>query len=223
MVDYESAFKRPFSDLKKLLLAILFNLLPIVNFIAYGYFLEVAKSSGGKKLAALPDWRDYGNLFVNGFKALVIAVVYALPLIVVMSSLMFSGMFSGLGSNWLSGGMMSPSYMMAGFGYWMVLIMIFALASAYVIPMAVLNFAMSNDFSRGFKFGEVLNKAFTSEYFVVWLVSILYSAVVGAVFGVVLRWVPFVGRAISGAITGITMFTLLGSAYLALGPVGKKK
>lgn len=222
MIDYESAFKRPFSDLKKLLLAILFNLLPIINFIAYGYFLEVAKSSGGKKLTALPAWKDYGSLFINGFKALVIAVVYALPLIVVMSGMMFSGMFSGLGRSWMYGGMMSPSYMMAGFGYWMILLVIIGLASAYVIPMAVLNFAMSNDFSRGFKFGEVLNKAFTSEYFVVWLVSIIYSAVLGAVFGVLLRWLPFVGRAISGAITGITMFTLLGSAYQSL-PAGRKK
>lgn len=211
MVDYETAFKKPFSDLKKLLVAFLLNIVPIVNLLVYGYFLEVAKTSGGKKPStSLPDWKNWGNLFVNGLKALVVSLVYALPLIAVAVVLSLALGISFRTSSWSE---------FAGFGSWLGLLLIFALAFAYFVPSAIVSFALSGKFSKSFEFKEVLRKALTREYFVVWLVSIVYSAVLGALLGLI----PFVGKALAGAVSGITMFSLFGEVYPTLGMPEKMK
>jgi len=44
MVDYGEAIKRPFSDVKKLLIGIVIQLIPIVNFMAIGYQLKCANA-----------------------------------------------------------------------------------------------------------------------------------------------------------------------------------
>lgn len=218
MVNYEVAFKRPFSDLKKLLIAVLLNILPIVNFVVYGYFLEIARSSG-KKAAALPEWKDFGKLFLNGFFALVIGLLYLLPVIAVMAILFASAHISML--SYMHGGPSFESFAPAfsGLGVWLLLILVLLIALAYILPLAVLSFALTGEFSSAFELGRIVKKTLTSEYFVVWLVSIVYSAVLGGLLGLV----PWVGKAAAGAVTGITMFTLLGEIYPTLGSATETK
>ncbi len=207
MTDYETAFKKPFSDVKKLLIAMVLNIIPIVNFFVYGYFIEVAKSSANKKtIGILPEWKNWGSLFVNALLALVISLAYALPLILmafIVGFKVFLGMFTGDIVNLAA---------LSGMGAWLVLVLLYGFFFIYVLPSAILSFAFSGKFASAFEFGNVLRKAFNAEYFVAWLVSIVYSAIASVVLG----FIPYVGRAIGGAITGITMFTLLGEAYSSL-------
>ena len=80
MVNYNIAFKRHFTDIKKLIIGLIIGIIPIVNFIATGYHLECAKTAMNKKFK-LPDWKNFGKLFVNGFLASVITFIYLLPAI----------------------------------------------------------------------------------------------------------------------------------------------
>lgn len=220
MVNYEEAFKRPFSDFKKLGLSILLNIIPIVNFIVYGYFLEVAKSSGSKKTShILPEWKDYGKLFLNGLFAFVIGLFYLLPLFMVMAIAFATAKISMFA--FMSGGSSMQGMLpaMATLGLWALLILVLLLATTYFLPSAIMSYAVSGEISSAFEFGNVVKRALTHEYFVVWLVSIVYSAILGGLLGLI----PYVGRAVGGAITGITMFTLLGEVYPTLGSVIVKK
>lgn len=217
MTDYETAFKRPFSDVKKLVIAMLLNIVPVVNLLVYGWLLEVARSSGNRKnVSTLPDWKDWGKLVVNALLALVVSLAYALPLLLVgliVGFRMFASMFTGQMMMWSA---------LSSMGVWLVFLVIYGLFFIYVLPSAILAFAFSGKLSSAFEFGNVIKRAFNVEYFVPWLVSIVYSALAGAVLG----WIPWVGRAVAGTITGITMFTLLGEVYPSLGsskPLKRKR
>ena len=221
MVDYEVAFKKPFSDIKKLLLAIVLNIIPIVNFIVYGYFLEVARSSNGKKPSdVLPEWKNYGNLFISGLFSFVIGLFYLLPLFVVMIIIFAAAHVSMLA--YMQGGSSIEGLLpaaVASLGLWALLLLVLLVTTAYFLPSAILSFAITGEVSSAFELGSVVKNALNKEYFVVWLVSIIYSAVLGGLLGLI----PYVGTAVAGAVTGITMFTLLGEVYPNLMPVKEHK
>ena len=66
-----NAVIRPFTDFKKLLIGILLNIIPVINFFALGYLLECGRTP--KK--DLPEWKNFGDFFVEGFFAAVIALI----------------------------------------------------------------------------------------------------------------------------------------------------
>lgn len=84
MVKYAEAIKRPFSDWKKLGIGGLMYLIPLVNIItglfAYGYGLLCAKTAKEKKL---PEWKNWGDLFVKGLLAAIIGIIYFIPAAIV--------------------------------------------------------------------------------------------------------------------------------------------
>lgn len=82
MVDYGEAIKRPFSDVKKLLIGIAIQLIPIVNFMVIGYQLKCARYAMNKKYE-LPEWTEWKDLFINGLKVWIICIVYLLPGVII--------------------------------------------------------------------------------------------------------------------------------------------
>ena len=81
-------FKFPFSDsrwFQKLLmggLLVLANLIiPIIpSFFLIGYYYQISQRIiKGDGVAALPEWDDWGKLFVNGFKYWAASFIYNLP------------------------------------------------------------------------------------------------------------------------------------------------
>src|SRR3989344_7690417 len=83
--NYLGAIKRPFADFNKLLIGVLFLLIPIVNiatgFFVRGYRLEAAKNYNKK----LPEWRDFGKLFVRGLLSWVISIIYLMPAFILLA------------------------------------------------------------------------------------------------------------------------------------------
>ena len=77
MDNYVGGIKRPFSDVKKLVAGVVFNIIPVVNFLALGYILESGKLSIKKK-GNLPEWNEVGHYFNLGFKGAVIAATLEL-------------------------------------------------------------------------------------------------------------------------------------------------
>ena len=49
VANFGEAIKRPFTDLKILLIGIVLSIIPIVNWFTFGYFLECARTTGKKK------------------------------------------------------------------------------------------------------------------------------------------------------------------------------
>jgi len=79
-MKFEKAIKRPFEDILKTVIMSLLSSIPIINFFAFGYGMEVARSTWKKK--KLPEWKNWKDLWVRGFYAFVIMILCSLPLLI---------------------------------------------------------------------------------------------------------------------------------------------
>jgi len=207
MVNYTLAIKRPFTDFKKLLLGILFSLIPIVNFIAVGYQLECGKTSM-KKVLTLPNWKNnIWNYFLNGIKSIIILIVYSIPVLIVLAISIGVNIPSFIKSLSTTGAPNISTLLSFGSGIFIAIIL--AAIIAYIAPMAVLNFINNWTFNDAFKFKEVFRKVLTKKYFLAWIITIGYGILIGTVGSLI----PFVGATISGFIAAITQYTILGEVY----------
>ena len=209
MVNYGEAFRMPFTDLKKLLIGIVLQLIPIVNFISFGYQLECAKSAMEKKFE-LPEWKKWLNLFVKGIIGFVISIIYMIPAIIILllvAASLFSVLTSGLVGG--MGRMSAVSGMFSTLGITAIIVFILLLISIYIIPSALMAYVKNGNFTSAFKFGEVFKKALNLNYFLIWIVAMLYYLILSGVLSII----PYIGTSIGAFIAGVTSMSLFGELY----------
>ncbi|HEX55492.1 MAG: hypothetical protein DRO94_03775 [Candidatus Altiarchaeales archaeon] len=204
MVDFSNAIKRPFTDVKKLCIGTLLELIPIVNFIVTGYQLRCAKSAMNKDFK-LPEWENWTDLFVKGLTAIIIGFIYSMPIILILVLSMGGAMMSFIG---LSGREAAAGgFLSLGIGTFLGLLIL--ILTIYVIPLAVLAYIEKDSFYEAFDFDKIARKARKKDYFVAWIVMLVYSFVISAVLSIV----PIVGLAIASFASGVSMMTALGEIY----------
>jgi len=203
-MEYIDAIKRPFSDFKKLLLGWVFSVIPFVNLIAFGYQLECARKPG----KTLPDWKNYGQLFIKGLLSVVIWMIYSIPVMLVF--------FFIAGDALLTLANLSEfnpetflSEMIQSVGTALIIVMILGILVAYIGYYAIVSYAAKYRFKDAFDFSKIFKGAFTKEYFFGWIVGGLYSMILGFVGSLI----PFIGPGIAGFISGVAFLTILGDVY----------
>ena len=172
-MDISEGLKFPMKDkdwTKKVIIGGILNIVPIVNFISYGYSLEVMKLViSGKE--TLPEWDNFGSKFIRGLVGIIISVIYLIiPIIVMM-------IFISMGHR----GLNIVGILVGG-----ILMIIFGFA----IPMALANYVAKDSFGAAFEFSEIINriKSVFGEYLVCYIVVIVLSLIVGAI-----SVIPFIG------------------------------
>ncbi|MDD5650516.1 MAG: DUF4013 domain-containing protein [Candidatus Nanoarchaeia archaeon] len=203
-MDYEYAIKRPFEDLKKLLIGILLNILPIINFFAMGYVIESTKLTLEKK-KTLPEWTNWKKLFVNGLLSFAMGLIFALP------GIIFAGLGLGLG---VIKGLLTKSVLEGvetGGPLLIAAIILFFIAS-YVMPLAIILFAKKLKFMDAFNFSEIIKKIFTGKYALIWLITMIINLVIVGV----LSAIPLIGSAISTYLSAMITLTLFAQTYLEI-------
>jgi hypothetical protein len=79
MIDLEKAARFPTADSewkRKVLIGGLLNIVPIINFLAIGYAYMVFRKAFERGPMDLPEWEDWGKLFLRGVVLFVIALIY---------------------------------------------------------------------------------------------------------------------------------------------------
>jgi hypothetical protein len=190
-VNYTDAVKRPFADFLKLVIGALLSIIPVANFMVIGYVLSAGELSlTGKK--ELPEWEDWGDLLTRGFLAWLISVIWVLPVIILGMIMLAVG----------SGGETAGAIVI------IISILISMFILSYIIPLSLLSFIEKDCFSAAFDFKTIFGKAFTSEYFVAWLlVSLIRTALLILAF-----IVPFAILAYM-YVSGIFAYTAYGEIY----------
>ncbi len=201
MVDYKEAIKKPFTDIKKLVIGIALSILPIINFFAVGYSLEVARSTLNKK-KTLPDWEKWRDLFVNGLLVVIISIVYFLPTLIAFMLSLAYGISAGLASEDILGGLFAA-------GPFMIIAGLLFLLAAYLLPVSIINFVKQNSFKEAFAINLIFKKAFTVKYLGAWIISAIITLALGFVFGLI----PIIGGAIGSFISGIIVMTIYAQVY----------
>ena len=240
MADYGKALKRPFSDIKNLIIGIALSILPVVRWFSLGYIL---KNSGVTKekidTSKLQDWDNWGDIFIKGLLATAIKFLYILPALIIlligagtaifsiMSDLMAKNIITKSTLESLSSGgdaamnafmqklqanlpMMMPGLIKAS--PVIIFAILLSIFLAYLIPIAVLNYVKTSNFADAFNFGEVTDKAFTFDYFAVWVITLIISVFIALIFSLI----PYVGGAIAFFCSGVFSYTAIGEVYKGL-------
>ena len=174
MVDYNKAFTRPFTDFKKFFIGFIFSLpLPFVsiftNISAIGYYYECGRSSFNNRYR-LPEWKNFGTLWVRGLLGGVIGLCYLLPAILVFVFLLAKNI-----SIVYTFESFNPLSLFANFGPWISLPIALIILASYLLPIAILNFVTKANFRAAFDFGFIFKRTFTVYYLSVWVIITLIN------------------------------------------------
>lgn len=142
-----------------------------------GYFVRVLRSAANDEHEA-PVFDEWGDLFVDGIKVLLIQLAYA----IVPFLILFVGIFvTGIGAISAT----EASGIGTGIGIFGVVILLVGflaiLVVSYLVPAALANFAYRDDLGAAFDFGTVIDAAFTADYFIALLLAFVVGVVLGSI------------------------------------------
>lgn len=201
--------KKLFSDAGRLIILIVLDIIPIVNFIVVGYAARVLKESPESN--SPPKLENYGDLFVTGLKVFFASLIYMLVptiLIAVGAASLFAGM--------LQGNMVAPNMMLGGTGLALAGVgVILAIILLLVLGMGLAHMIKTGKFGKVFAFGEIFSIICAVGWvkYLGWIVVVvIISLVVGGIAGAI----PFVGWIISAIVSpllSVFIFRSLGLLY----------
>ena len=175
-----------------LILASLF--IPLIpGIFVYGYALQIMRRIIDGKSAALPEWKEWGILFVDGLRVLFIGIAFLLPAFIVAcgaTGLYFAGFIPLLGlaegdtyaQSVLTFYLLTFGIMFLGFFVSMILMVV----GLFPLPFATALVATQNSAFAAFRFGEWwpgLRKG-AVDYLIAWLLIIGLGAVIYVGFAI---------------------------------------
>ena len=212
-MDLGKAFSFTFDDpdwVKKVLLGGVISLVPILNFAATGYSLEVTKRVLNNDPRPLPEWDDIGGKLVKGLLYTVVAFVYALPILLLVC-LMQGGIMllggaasssSGSASDAAGGAVAAISICFS------CLMVIYGVFMGIVLPAAIGNFAAKDQVGAAFRFGDIIklvqkNIGVYAMVLVIEVLAGLIASIVGSVAcGIGILFTGFWSLLVIGHATG---------------------
>ncbi len=171
-MDIEEEIKFPTKDsewIVKVLIGGILGIIPIINFIEYGYILKVMKGAIDGN-PGMPKWDDWGNLFINGLIVFIIWLIYLIiPILIISVSA------SGIMAAALSGNMNLIAGMIAGAIGGILIGLLLALVLGFLVPMAMAMYTKENSFGAAFRIGEVVSriKSVFADYIIVYIVLLV--------------------------------------------------
>ncbi len=222
-------FAFPFRDPRwkeKMLVGGLIALVSLVIWPLYlalgGYAMRVMRGTIETGEPKLPEWDEWGELFLDGLRYFAVMFVYLIPVLVVMCCIMVIWMgvfpasmaYADRAPVVAAGGMALYGLSFVAMG----VVMIPAFFLSYLALAAITRVVALGDLSAGFKFGEVwqLGKTGVKNYvlaflvvyglsFVTGLVSqvLIYTVVLCCLYPFVLAAWTFYAQAMTGALFGL--------------------
>lgn len=157
-----------------LLAAPLIGLIPLI--MLFGYTLDVTRNVLDGRERPLPEWEDWGRLFMRGLKLAVVFVVWALPFIV-------GAIPIGLGSA-LTNSQGSSANALGGLiaACGGCLTLLWSLVFLLFTPALYVRVAVTDEIAAGFDFGRLW--AFTRDNLTNVIVAIIMALVAGLIAAV---------------------------------------
>ena len=150
-----------------------------------GYSMKVLR---GEKPA--PEVADWGTLFIDGIKYVIVALIYAIPLIIVWVVVIGASAAAVMSGN--------SSAMMAAFGAMaigLVVMLILGIIIAIFELIGVVRFARTGSIGEAFNFGAIL-ATIARIGWVPYILAIVVLVIVAIIFGIIvgiLMMIPILG------------------------------
>jgi len=206
-MNFTKAFTYIFDDqrwLEKLVIPLLVTLIPVIGWmVVAGYLLRVTRNVAELQAEPLPEL-EFGADLSRGFKVFVADLVYSLPIIIV-STLLFLPLALTKNSNETT----ALAILLAIIGG--ILILVYSLLLAVVMPVANANLAVKERISAAFEFKDIFRMV--RNNIKAWLIviggTILCSVIIAPLGGIVLA----IGAIITGLFAQLIISHLSGQAY----------
>jgi hypothetical protein len=191
-MDIGRSFTFMFEDeswITKVLLGGVLGIVPILNFVVYGYQLEVIRNVAQDQELPLPEWGDdFGGKFVRGLMVFIASLIYSLPLIVVWVAMAIVLAIAG-GSADASGDAQGAAGAFVGictFAVYCVAIIYSIIAFGFLFVPGLMRYAEEGEFGAFFRFGENWRVA-TSNLgsYIVMLLIIIVASIVAQIVGTI--------------------------------------
>ena len=202
-----------FSDFGRLIILIVLDIIPIVNWIVVGYAARVLRES--PRTEAPPKLERYGDMFVDGAKVSFASLIYMIiPLIFI-----FAGVGSFITAGLLQGGAIgpwSPGIAFSGTGIVLVLVgVVLAFFFLVILGAGLAHMIKTGKFGKAFAFSEIfaiIRGVGWGKYLGWAILTAIVVFIVGAIAGAI----PIVGWLISLIISPVLtvfVFRSLGLLY----------
>ena len=185
--------KMLFDDFGKLLILIILDIIPIINFIVIGYLGNVTKLSPDQK--KLPPLENYLDLWVQGLKIIITSALFMIiPIILIGPFLIFQALA------WIAIPIISPISGIVGI-ILLILGILLAFFLAIILAMAIVNMLKKESFTEAFAIGKIMDiigKIGWGSY-IVWIIIIFICGAIVAAIGAL----PAIGWVLSFIIAPI--------------------
>jgi hypothetical protein len=220
MVNIQKAFSYPFEDKEwpvKIIIGTLLSFIPIINFFSRGYSFRVLKGILNEKEFSMPEWGDWGKIFIEGLMVFLISFCYY----IIPTILIFTGVITAIVGAYYVDEYSGGVGILVG-GVFIILLGIFLFFVAMLLyPMALANYIKNDErFGAALRIHEIVPKIFKvmgdyliaiilmfSLYFFILLFS--FIPFIGIIFSLIqlvlhfyifyLLWVGLFGTACVGA------------------------
>ncbi len=218
--------KKMFSDIGRLIVLIVLDVIPIVDWIVIGYAARVLRETPSSDVP--PKLDKYGEMFVDGAKIFFATLIYMIiPLVLIGAgiatfavsmpwSLFLQGGTIGSGGNQSIPNVNPGTMMFSGAGLVLVLIgAVLAFFLLLILSIGIAHMTRTGKFGKAFAFGEIFSiiRGIGWAKYIVWVIVIFVIAViVGGIAGAI----PAVGWLISLIISPfltVFIFRSLGLLY----------
>lgn len=221
-MDLAKAFTYVTEDerwINKLLIALIvtfFSFLIIPMFFLIGYAVAITRNVKDGVEKPLPEWDDWGGLFMDGLYVFIAQFVYTLPfwLLACIAAVATGGLGAISDSsdpNMLAAAMGTTGLILACLG------LLFAVALFFISPAIIVQYVITGEFGACFRFGEVLGIARQSigDILMVFLATFGAGIAVSVITGI-LAIIPCVGWILSiviGLVVGPYLTAVTGHLY----------
>ena len=208
-MDVNKAFRFVLNDkqwISKLLIGAVMSVLSFLivpALILQGYLVKLVRQVMGGDDDRLPEWMDWGNLLRDGFFVTVGQLIWALPMILLLT--IVGAVTGGLGSVLDSSGDMVAAAT-TGAGLLMAcLVLLTVIAFLFLTPALLIQYARTDEFGSLFRFSEVFDiiRGNMADILIAFLVSVVAVLAITVVTGVI-SIVPCLGW-IAAALIGLAM------------------
>ena len=172
--EYTRAF---FSRWIDWIILLVLTIIPIVDFIVVGYYAKVLRDGASSR--APPKIEGFVEMFVDGLKAFVVTLIYAIPIWIIMAAMI--ALRTGVS-------------MSRALPFIIILVIVGIIVSIFEF-IAIVHMFKTKSFGKAFAFGEILNviwKIGWPQYIAFLIIYVIAAGIVG-VISVLFFLIPIVG------------------------------
>lgn len=158
-----------------------------------------------------PEVNRWGSLVVDGFKLLVIGLIYSLPVIIlsIIPYLIVPGGMAGMHPQVVQQGAGEMEKTFGLFLLLMVLQLVYDIILAFFMPVAAIRFARTGSFSEAFNFGAITATIKKIGWLSYILAIILVTIVIGIPVGILAVVVLLAGLALGHFLYALLLLVIL--------------